>query len=125
MAANRIAGVAFFKVNGTQYQLRGNLTLNVDEFEREGVAGMDGVHGFTEKPIVPFIAGDFSDSAGLSLQEIAALTDVTVQADLANGKSYILRNAWAAQSRELNASEGTVAIRFEGMKGEEVRNAAA
>ncbi|MBK8159128.1 MAG: phage tail tube protein [Rhodospirillaceae bacterium] len=121
MSSNRVAGVAFIKVDGEQYALRGNLTVNIDAFTRTGVAGQDGVHGYTEAPQVPFISGDISDSAGLPLQDIAKITDSTVVAELANGKSYILRNAWAAESRELNAAEGTISVRFEGMQGEEIK----
>jgi hypothetical protein len=121
MASNRIAGVAYLRVDGNQYALRGNLTVSIDLFERAGVAGQDGVHGFTETQRVPFISGDISDSAGLSLTDLRAIEDATVMAELANGKSYLLRNAWTADAHELNAAEGTIAVKFEGMKGEEVK----
>ena len=57
MACRRIAGVAYIFVDGAQYPLRGDLTVSIDTIEREGVAGMDGVHGFTETPRVPWIEG--------------------------------------------------------------------
>jgi len=120
MACRRISGVAYLFVDGTQYPLRGNLTISIDTIERTGVAGQDGIHGFTETPRVPFIEGDFSDIGGLSLLSLQAMCDVTVTAELANGKTYILRNAWTSTAREFNAADGQATVRFEGMAAEEL-----
>jgi hypothetical protein len=116
----RIAGLAFLRVDGRQFALRGNLVVSTDGFEREGVPGQDGVHGYIERPRVPFIEGDFSDIGGLALSDFDAMTNVTVQADLANGKRYLLRNAWTSTARELQTADGQVTVRWEGMKGEEL-----
>lgn len=124
MANNRIAGVAYVFVDGRQYPLRGNLTVSIDIVEREGVAGMDGVHGFIEKPRVPFIEGDFSDIGQLSLLTLQNMVDVTVTAELANGKVYVLRNAWTSTAREFKAAEGQATVKWEGMAAEELLNAA-
>ena len=117
---NRIAGVAFLKVDGEQFALRGSLTISIDGFERTGVAGMDGVHGYTEVPRIPFIEGDFSDIRGLSLARLSQICNSTVTAETLNGKTYLLRNAWTSAARELDAAEGSVTVRFEGMSGEEI-----
>jgi Phage tail tube protein len=116
----RVAGVAYVRVDGRQYALRGNLVISIDIDEREGVAGQDGVHGYIERPRVPFIEGDFSDIAGLSLTDFQRMRNVTVQADLANGRRYLLRNAWTSTARELNTADGQVTVRWEGMAGEEI-----
>jgi hypothetical protein len=120
MANNRIAGVAFVYINGRQYPLRGNLTISTDTIERTGVAGMDGVHGYTEAPRVPYIEGDFSDIGALSLAQLQAMSDVTVTAELANGKVYVLRNAWTSTAREFKAVDGQATVRWEGMAAEEM-----
>jgi hypothetical protein len=124
MANNRIAGVAYVFVDGRQYPLRGNLTISIDTVERTGVAGMDGVHGYTEQPRVPYIEGDFSDIGQLSLITLQNMTDVTVTAELANGKVYVLRNAWTSTAREFKGAEGQATVRFEGMAAQEILNAA-
>lgn len=124
MANNRIAGVAYIFVDGRQYPLRGNLTISIDTVERVGVAGMDGVHGFTETPRVPFIEGDFSDIGQLSLITLQNMVNITVTAELANGKVYVLRNAWTSTAREFKAAEGQATVRFEGMAAEEILSAA-
>jgi Phage tail tube protein len=120
MACRRIAGVAYVFIDGRQYPLRGNLTVSADTIEREGVAGQDAVHGFIERPRVPWIEGDFSDIGGLSLMALQAMCDVTVTAELANGKQYILRNAWTSTAREFNAADGQATVRWEGMASEEL-----
>jgi hypothetical protein len=120
MAARRIAGVAYIFVDGRQYPLRGSLTISIDTIERAGVAGQDGVHGFIETPRVPWIEGDISDLGELSLTALQAMADVTVTAELANGKVYVLRNAWTATAREFDAAEGQASVRWEGMSAEEM-----
>jgi hypothetical protein len=117
---HRIAGMAYLRVDGRQYALRGNLVVSIDGEEREGVPGQDGMHGFIERPRVPFIEADLSDLGGLSLQQLGRIRNTTVQAELANGKKYLLRNAWTSTPRELNTADGQVTVRFEGMKGEEM-----
>ena len=124
MANNRIAGVAYVFVDGRQYPLRGNLTISIDTVERTGVAGMDGVHGYTEQARVPYIEGDFSDIGQLSLITLQNMIDVTVTAELANGKIYVLRNAWTATAREFKGAEGQATVKFEGMAAQEILNAA-
>jgi Phage tail tube protein len=116
----RVAGVAYIRVDGAQYALRGNLTVSIDGSEREGIPGQDGVHGYIERPRVPFIEGDLSDIGGLSLEALRRMSNVTVQAELANGKKYLLRNAWTAPAIEMATAEGQATVRWEGMRGEEL-----
>jgi hypothetical protein len=120
MACRRIAGVAYIFVDGRQYPLRGDLTISIDTIEREGIAGQDGVHGFTETPRVPWIEGAISDLGELSLVALQAMCDVTVTAELANGKVYVLRNAWTSTPREFAAADGQATVRWEGMSAEEL-----
>jgi hypothetical protein len=120
LCPSRIAGVAFVRVDGQQYALRGNLTIAIDAFSREGIAGMDGVHGYKETPVVPKITFDISDTAGFSLQQLRSICNATVTAELGNGKTYLLRGAWTAALMELNAVDGQVTVVFEGQAGEEI-----
>jgi uncharacterized protein YlzI (FlbEa/FlbD family) len=118
--AKGFAGTAYIKANGRQYALRGNLTISPSASERTGVAGMDGVHGYMEAPRVPFISGDFSTTDGLSIEELDAIEDATIQAELINGKAYVLREAWTKSAHEINAAQGQVAVRFEGVSCDEI-----
>jgi uncharacterized protein YlzI (FlbEa/FlbD family) len=117
--ANRIGGVAFLKVNGQQYPLRGNFTVSPTSVERTGVAGQDYVHGYTEMPRVPFIEGDVSLVPELSVESVEAVVNATVTAELGNGKVYILREAWCKGAFDLNTREGQTHVRFEGVSCDE------
>ncbi len=117
----RIAGKAYVKVDSKQYTLAGSLTVMVDEEEREGLVGLSGVAGYKETPLIPFIEAEYFATDELSLKDIGKITDATVTAELANGKTYVLRNAWSSGSRELDGAEGTLTIKFEGISGEEIK----
>lgn len=117
---SRIAGVAYVRVNGKQYALRGNLVVSPSPSERAGIAGQDGVHGFSENPRVPYIEGDFSMVKELSVEEVDAIDDATVQAELANGKTYVGRNCWCKSALELNTHEGMFRARFESYEINEI-----
>lgn len=115
-----IGGTAFLTVDGQQYDLRGNWTVSPDMIEREGVAGQDTVHGYIERPRVPWMQGDISDNGELSLDAVRRINNATVTLQLNNGKVYILRNAWSAEARELNTSDAQMQVRFEGMSSQEI-----
>jgi len=118
--AQRIAGVAFVKVNGNMYPLRGNLTVSPSPMERAMIAGQDYVHGYSELPRVPYIEGDFSTLQGLSIETIAAMVNVTVTAELANNTNFVLQEACCRAALEINAREGQFRVRFEGTACNEI-----
>jgi uncharacterized protein YlzI (FlbEa/FlbD family) len=118
--AGRFAGTAYFKVDGVQYALRGNLMVSPSNTERAGIPGQDGVHGFSENPVVPFIEGDVSLLEGTSVEDVDAVTDATVTVELANGSSYVLRSAWRSSRSEINTHDGMFRVRFEGLSCDEL-----
>lgn len=118
--AQRIAGVAFLKVDGAMYPLKGNFTVSPSALERAGISGQDYVHGFSEMPRVPFIEGDVSLIPTLSMTAVEAIVNSTITAELANGKNYVLREAWCKSALELNTREGQTRIRFEGVSCDEI-----
>jgi len=118
--AQRIAGIAFVMVNGNQYALKGNLIVSPSVVERTMIAGQDSVHGYQELPRVPYIAGDFSAVPELSLDDLVDQVDVTVIAQLANGRQYTLSQATCKGDFEENTRDGQLNIRWEGMFCEEL-----
>lgn len=111
----RIAGIAYIRVDGKSYAARGNWTVGPRATERTGIAGQDRVHGFMEVPRVPFIEGDISTTEDFDLEELAGVTNATVQCDLANGTSWVLRNAWQAGPMDINTHDGSTKVKFEGV----------
>ncbi|MGE0022110.1 MAG: phage tail tube protein [Hyphomicrobium sp.] len=120
MANNRIAGVAYVKFDGRQLPIKGNWEVGFNRLKREGIAGQDRVHGYKELPGVPSIEGDVSSTADVSLPELLRITDATVTLEHANGKVYVLRNAWTANEYTLQTAEGQIKVRFEGMEIDEL-----
>jgi hypothetical protein len=118
--AERIAGIAFLKVDGNLYPLRGNFTVSPSPIERTGIAGQDYVHGFSELPRVPYIEGDVSTVTELNVEVVASIINSTVTAELANGKTYVLHQAWSRAAFELNTREGQFRVRFEGVGCDEI-----
>lgn len=116
----RIAGIAYVYVNGGQLPLRGGFTVSPSPTERGGIAGQDYVHGYAENPRVPFIEGDISTTQEVSIEVLDAIENATITAELANGKAYVLREAWCKSAHELNTKEGQVRVRFEGVSCREL-----
>jgi len=120
MAGNRIAGVAYVKYDGKALPIRGGWTVGFNRIKREGISGQDAVHGYKEMPQVPYIEGDVSTTAEVSLETIEGITDATVQLEHANGKVYVLRNAWTADAYEADTEEGKLKVKFEGLDIDEI-----
>lgn len=114
---NRLAGTAYVTVNGSPVALAGSLEYSPVLVARESLKGQDGVHGFSEKPETPHIAGTFRDSGKLSLTQINAMDDVTVDVRLANGKRIIGRNMWTVGELTSKTETGEIEIRWEGPQG--------
>ncbi len=108
------------KVNGNQYEARGNFQVTGMTVKRTGVAGLDYVHGFLEEPIVPSIKGDWSIGNHLSLVELEAITDATAQIALANGNTYVLTDAWTTSAFVIDAHDGKVEVTLEGLTLQEL-----
>ena len=117
---NRIGGILSLRVDGNQYEARGNFQVTPSVVKRTGVAGQDNVHGYIEEPIVPTIKGDISIGNQLSVVALEAITDSTVQVSLANGRNYILTDAWVTAAFTIDAHEGKVEVTFEGLTCQEI-----
>jgi len=118
--AQRFAGIAFLMVDGNQMALRGNFTVSPSPVERTMIAGQDGVHGYQELPRVPYIEGDISTVPNLNLEDLEQQSDVTVVAQLANGKQYTLSGASCKAGFEANTRDGQVRVRWEGLRCDEM-----
>lgn len=123
--AVRIAGIAFLKVDGNQYPLRGNFVISPSAVVRAGIAGQDYVHGFSELPRVPYIEGDVSMVPQLLAENVEAITNATVTCEAANGNVYVLKEAWSDAGFELNTHDGSFKVKFEGTSCTEIQGAAA
>lgn len=119
--ANRVGGILFLKVNGVQFKAKStSWTLNYGSNKKEMVVGVDGVHGYKELPVVPFLEGMITDDSNLDVKALIGLSDVTGTLELANGKVYVIRNAVFAGDTDITTEEGEIPFRLEGFSAEEV-----
>jgi hypothetical protein len=51
----------------------------------------------------------------VSLDFLEAITNATVTAELINGRTYVLSQAWTKGPLEINTHDGQFRIRFEGV----------
>ena len=117
---NRLAGIAYLSVDGQSYMLSGDLAYNPSTVTRETATGQDGVHGYIEKPHAGYISGTLRDAGGLTVASFNAMTNVTVTAELANGKTVVGRNMWTVDAQEVKTAEGTFDVKWEGLSVEEI-----
>jgi hypothetical protein len=117
---NAVGGIATLRVNGTQLSAKGDFTYMLGEPRRETVLGSDRPHGFREVPQTAYIEGTITDKGDIDLRALFRLKDATITLDLANGKTFVLSEAWYAGDGTVSTGEGEVPVRFEGLAGEEL-----
>jgi hypothetical protein len=116
----RRAGLRALTIDGTQYDVVGNIGYSLGEAVLEELVGADRVHGSKETPGTPLMEFEVRDAGTLDVKELVTMRGVTVTAELANGKTLVLRNAFQAGTGEQGSEEGTIAVRFVGDSNEEI-----
>lgn len=116
--SRRLAGVAWMWVDGVSYALAADPTYRVSNITRTTLSGMDRVHGYSETIQPGFIAATLRDEPITSIASFAEMTNVSVSLQLANGKRISGTGMWTVETQEVNSTEATFAVRFE---GEDVR----
>ena len=109
-----LGGVATVSIDGSTVRVVEGLKYSVSNLKRESQAGMDGIHGFTETPIAPFIEFTGRDGGEILPAQYRDLVDATVTVRLANGKTVTGIAMWTTEPQEVETEKGTFRIRFEG-----------
>lgn len=110
--ANAIAGLLAFKIDGQTYSAVGNFTFNQGLRLRTALVGATGVDGYSEAPQAAFIQGEIRDASDVDLEALVGATDVTATLELANGKTFVLANAWYEGEATGNTQESNFPVRF-------------
>src|SRR3954464_3669599 len=111
---NKLAGIASLNIDGINYLVAGDLKYQVSGRKRETLEGQDSVHGYSEKPRAGKISMSLRDWGGLSMADVQGMTDVTIVAELGNGKTLVGRNMWNVEDQEVDTMEAKADIVFEG-----------
>jgi hypothetical protein len=117
--AGRVAGICYVKVDGTQLEVKGGIEYNALKTKREVVMGLAGVAGYKESAIPFSLKITAIYTKDFPTNQLQNGTNMTITAELANGKVYSLSNAWVEGEMMVNGEEGTVEIEFVGVTGRE------
>lgn len=108
MARTENAGTVYFKVTGTQYDVRGSVKIGFGGPQRTPIMNVDGsLAGYSTKYVHSTMDLEITDSGGLSLAQMQAISG-TATALLGNGKNYILANVFNLDPPDLDCIEGKV-----------------
>src|ERR1700755_3360946 len=122
MANQRRGGIIQIQTNRTIIEVAGDFTYNLGGVVREALMGPDGkVHGFKETTKQASLEGDIRDSDELDVAQLKGLRAATITLKVANGKTIMFPQAFAAGDWDQGTAEGTIAARFEGPPAEEIK----
>lgn len=115
--AGRVAGICYIKADGTQFEVKGGVEIPFSVVNRETVMGLSGVAGFKEVAQRPYIKLTAVFTRDFPISTLANSTNMTITAELANGKVYTLTAAYLEGETVSNGEEGTAEIEFSGVTG--------
>ena len=119
--SQRRGGIIQVQVDGVIQDAKGEFEYDLGHPQRSPIEGVDGIHGFTEKPKVSYIKGTITDRQTLNLASLVDTEDATVTLVLANGKTIVLREAWFQAQGTGKTNEGEIEVEFaSASKGQEV-----
>lgn len=114
MASKRVGGLILIKVDGVQFQAKGNFTYRLSIPKKEAVIGSDSFHGYKETPVEGMIEGAITDSENLDLAALQRTVGAVVTLNLANGKTIVCKDAFYSADGEVTTEEGEIQLKFSG-----------
>jgi hypothetical protein len=110
----RLAGTTYLTVDGLAFAVVGEPGYRLARSVRETMASESGVDGYSEKPQAGYIKAQVRDMQGISIADLGEMTNVTVELQLANGKTITGVGMWQAGDLAVNSSDATCTVQFEG-----------
>lgn len=117
----RRGGLITLKVDGEVQDAKGAFDCSFGTPKREGIVGQDRGHGYKELPQLASVEGTITDRRTLDVKKLTTGEGLTITVDLANGKTFVLHNAYYAGDPMVNTEEGEIKVKWESAEeGEEV-----
>ncbi|HLO63157.1 MAG TPA: phage tail tube protein [Azonexus sp.] len=113
----RVAGICYVKIDGDQFDVAGDVACPLSDVKRETKMAAAGPAGYIETATKPYIKVKAVFGPNFPIEKVRTATDMTVTAELANGKVYTVSSGWLEGETEVKGSEGEVDLEFGGMKG--------
>lgn len=109
----KIAGIAYVKVDGVQLTISGGAEAPLMDKKRETV-----FPGFyKEEELPPTLKMTALYTPDFPLKTLTQGTDMTITCEFSNGKVYVLSGAYLAGEPSLKGDDGTLELQFDGSKG--------
>ena len=108
----KIAGVCYIKADDIQFEVEGGVECPFSSTIREPVESLanEGGH-YSEKGVTPYVKLTALDD-DIDRERLANAVDLTVVAELANGKVYTLTQAYLAGETAVKGDEGKIDFTF-------------
>lgn len=106
------------RVNGEGLESKPGANIDLGGITRESIVSDQGM-GFKETPKPSRVECEMSVKRGTSVEALRTLTDATLVFDTDTGQSYIVRNAYTAETPKLTGDAGWSLV-FMGDPAEEV-----
>lgn len=111
--SSKLAGPVAFSVDGVNYDVVDSLTYSTGGWRREELLSLSGPKGeFREVPYHGRITANIRDHRDSSLADWQAMSNVTVIARLANGKTVSGSGLFVLDAIEINAADATFSVTF-------------
>lgn len=115
--AKRVAGIAYIKVDGAQLEVSGGIECAIGENTRETVKGLSGVAGYKETHRTPSVKLSAIFRDDFPMDQVIDGTDMTITAEMPNGRVYTLSGAFLVGEPTAKADDGVIDLEFEGARG--------
>lgn len=112
----RVAGICYFKVDGEQLELEGDIEVPMKKTKKTSKPGASGF--YTEEVVTPFVSGKFTIPDDFPRQKVLDGKDLTITVELANGWVYTLSGGYNVDDANLNGTEGNSDLRWDGKNGD-------
>ena len=114
----KVAGICYVKADDQMFTIQGSVEVPFTTTVRTPMESLANDQGhYSETQIAPFVRLTAVNDPDMDQEKIASATNLTVTAELANGKTYVLTQAYLAQETTVSGDEGTVPLEFRGAKG--------
>jgi hypothetical protein len=111
--SRRIAGIISLTINGDTWDVVGDWEYSPVTVTRETMKGQSRVEGYSEMPNQAYMSGRMRDRSDATVYSLNGMTDATLVAQLANGKTVYGSSMWQTGEIGVNTQDGVFTIRFE------------
>lgn len=113
-----IAGKGSLRIDGTIYNCT-SIKTTIGAEKRSKVVGMRGPAGDKVEMVAPRLSATVIVTADVSLKKLSEYVDVTVEGQMADGRSFVLEGASIVDPPEHSSEDGTCDVSFEALSGTE------